>query len=45
VSAILPAFNFGTETGKLFYSSNRRRHWQVLANFLPPILSVETAIV
>ena len=45
MSAIRPAFNFGTETGQLFYSSNRGRHRQVLANFLPPVFSVETAIV
>ncbi len=45
MSAIQPAFIFGTETGQLFYSSNQRRHRQVLANFLPPVLSVETAIV
>lgn len=36
---------FGAETGQLFYSSNGGRQWQVLANFLPPVLSVETAIL
>jgi hypothetical protein len=36
---------FGSETGQLFYSSKGGRQWQVLANFLPPVLSVETAIL
>ena len=37
--------DFGTETGQLFYSSNVGSQWRLLANFLPPILSVETALV
>src|SRR5579872_1299672 len=36
---------FGTETGQLFYSSNKGSQWRLLANFLPPILSVETTLV
>jgi photosystem II stability/assembly factor-like uncharacterized protein len=35
---------FGTETGQLFGSRDEGRQWQLLADFLPPILSVETAI-
>src|ERR1700674_767365 len=34
---------FGTETGQLFYSSNEGQEWHLLADFLPPILSVETS--
>jgi photosystem II stability/assembly factor-like uncharacterized protein len=34
---------FGTETGQLFGSSNEGKDWQLLADFLPPILSVETS--
>jgi len=40
MSAIRPNFNFGTETGQLFYSSNMGGQWRVLANFLPPVLSI-----
>ena len=36
---------FGTETGQLFYSRDEGRRWHLLADFLPPILSVEAAIV
>jgi photosystem II stability/assembly factor-like uncharacterized protein len=36
---------FGTETGELFCTSNEGSQWRLLANFLPPILSVETALV
>lgn len=36
---------FGTETGQPFYSSNEGSQWRSLANFLPPNLSVETALV
>ena len=35
---------FGTETGQLFHSSNEGRQWNLLADFLPPILSVETVV-
>lgn len=34
----------GTSTGQLFYSRDTGDTWQLLADFLPPILSVETAI-
>ena len=36
---------FGTETGQLFSSRDAGRHWHLLADFLPPILSVEVAVV
>ncbi len=36
---------FGTETGQLFYSRDAGRQWHLLADFLPPILSVEAAVV
>jgi photosystem II stability/assembly factor-like uncharacterized protein len=35
----------GTDTGQLFYSRNAGDHWELLADFLPPILSVKTAVV
>jgi hypothetical protein len=35
----------GTDTGQLFYSRDEGDTWEVLADFLPPILSVETAVV
>ncbi len=36
---------FGTETGQLFYSRDEGSRWHLLADFLPPILSVEAAVV
>jgi hypothetical protein len=35
----------GTNTGQLFYSRNEGDSWELLADFLPPIQSVETAVV
>jgi photosystem II stability/assembly factor-like uncharacterized protein len=35
----------GTNTGQLFYSRNEGDSWELLADFLPPIQSVETALV
>ena len=35
----------GTSTGQLFYSQDAGDNWQLLADYFPPILSVETAIV
>jgi hypothetical protein len=35
----------GTNTGQLFYSRNEGDSWELLADFLPPVLSVETAVV
>lgn len=34
---------FGTQTGQLFYSADEGRQWRLMADFLPPILSVEAA--
>ena len=35
----------GTDTGQLFYSRDDGDSWQMMADFLPPILSIETAVV
>lgn len=35
----------GTSTGQVFYSRDTGDSWGVLADFLPPVLSVETAVV
>jgi hypothetical protein len=35
----------GTDTGQLFYSRDDGDSWEILADFLPPIVSVETAVV
>jgi len=35
----------GTSTGQLFYSRDSGDHWELLADYLPPILSVETAVL
>ena len=35
----------GTNTGQLFYSRDSGENWEMLADFLPPIQSVETAVV
>ena len=35
----------GTNTGQLFYSRDAGDNWEVLADYLPPILSVKTAVV
>jgi hypothetical protein len=34
---------FGTETGQLFSSRDAGKQWHLLADLLPPILSVEAA--
>lgn len=36
---------FGTSTGQLFGSSDEGDHWRLLADFLPDVWSVETAVV
>jgi hypothetical protein len=36
---------FETETGQLFHSRGEGRQWHLMADFLPPILSVEAAVV
>jgi hypothetical protein len=35
----------GTNTGQLFHSRDAGDHWQLLADYLPPIQSVEAAIL
>lgn len=35
----------GTDTGQLFYSRDDGDTWEILADYLPPILSVETAVI
>ncbi len=35
----------GTNTGQLFYSRDSGDHWELLADYLPPITSVETAVI
>lgn len=35
----------GTNTGQLFASSDEGEHWQLAADFLPPIWSVEAAVI
>jgi photosystem II stability/assembly factor-like uncharacterized protein len=34
----------GTDTGQLFYSRDDGDHWEMMADFLPPIQSVEIAV-
>ncbi len=36
---------FGTETGQLFYTRDEGKQWHLLNNLLPPILSVEAAVI
>jgi photosystem II stability/assembly factor-like uncharacterized protein len=35
----------GTSTGQLFYSRDEGAHWEILADYLPPVLSVTAAQV
>ena len=35
----------GTNTGQLFYTRDSGDSWELLADFLPPIQSVEAAVV
>ena len=35
----------GTNTGQLFHSRNAGDSWELLADYLPPILSVEAAVL
>ena len=34
----------GTNTGQLFYSRDDGDSWEILADYLPPIQSVEVAV-
>ena len=36
---------FGTSTGQVFASSDEGEHWQLAADFLPPVWSVEATLV
>jgi len=40
-----PGVYVGTNTGQLFYSPDAGDNWDLLVDFLPPILSVEAAVV
>ncbi len=40
-----PGIYAGTDTGQLFYSRDEGDTWELLADYLPPIVSVETAVV
>jgi hypothetical protein len=33
----------GTTTGQIFFSPDAGDHWEQIADYLPPILSLETA--
>ena len=35
----------GTSTGQVFYSRNEGDQWELLADFLPPVYSITTAII
>jgi len=35
----------GTFTGQIFFSRDAGGHWELPADYLPPVLSVETAIL
>jgi len=35
----------GTTTGQIFYSRDEGKHWQTLADYLPPVLSIRAAQV
>jgi photosystem II stability/assembly factor-like uncharacterized protein len=40
-----PGVYFGTSTGQVFGSADEGEHWQLLADYLPDIWSVEAAVV
>ncbi len=40
-----PGIYAGTDTGQLFYSRDEGDTWEMMADYLPPILSVEAAVV
>jgi hypothetical protein len=35
----------GTSTGQVFFSRDAGDHWEVLADYLPPVLSVEASVI
>ncbi len=40
-----PGVYFGTSTGQVFGSADEGDHWSLVADFLPPIWSVEAAVI
>ena len=36
---------FGTSTGQVFASADEGDHWSLAADYLPPIWSVEAAVI
>ena len=40
-----PGLYMGSNTGQLFYSRDAGDSWELMAGYLPPILSVETAVL
>jgi len=36
---------FGTQTGQVFFTRDEGKQWHLLADFLPPILSIEAAFI
>jgi hypothetical protein len=46
VDALSPAgVFFGTRSGKVFGSANEGDDWSLLADGLPPVIAVKTAVV
>src|SRR5206468_1068689 len=41
----VPGLYFGTSTGQLFASNDEGDSWQEIASYLPPISSVEVAVL
>ena len=40
-----PGVYVGTSTGQVFYSRDAGDSWEMLADFLPPVLSVEAFVL
>ena len=40
-----PGVYFGTSTGQLFASTDEGESWSEIASYLPPIRSVEVAVI
>ena len=40
-----PGVYVGTSTGQVFYSRDAGDSWETLADFLPPVLSVEAFVL
>jgi len=40
-----PGVYVGTSTGQVFYSRDTGDSWEMLVDFLPPVLSIETFIL